>query len=282
MPFRDERSAMVEALASGRVGRGMDAAALATGNESTRRRTDTYRPEEAPMTRIVDLSMTVEECDSAPFAKEELYFKLRPIVRWEDKGFVSNMVEMTVHAGTHIDSPHHFFRDKPSVEQLPLDALMGEALVLDLTFKGTANSRITPDDLDRAERALDAKGIQIPPGGILFLRTDWPKGHKTTDPAWWNESPCLTKASAEWLVARKPRVVGFDFAQEEKGVDYQHADEILTSGMRVHRTILPNVTCQIENLVNLDQVPSKVRVIALPAKWRSESAPARVVGLVDE
>ena len=61
--------------------------------------------------RIVDLSMTVEECDSAPFAKDEYYFKLRPIVTWEDKGFVSNLVEMTVHAGTHIDSPHHFFRD---------------------------------------------------------------------------------------------------------------------------------------------------------------------------
>ena len=148
------------------------------------------------MTRIVDLSMTVEECDSAPFAKEELYFKLRPIVRWEDKGFVSNMVEMTVHAGTHIDSPHHFFRDKPSVEQLPLDALMGEAVVLDLTFKGTANARITPDDLERAERALEAEGIRIQAGGILFLRTDWPKSHATTDPAWWNESPCLTKAAA--------------------------------------------------------------------------------------
>jgi hypothetical protein len=32
--------------------------------------------------RIVDLSMTVEECDSAPFAKEEYYFKLKPIVKW--------------------------------------------------------------------------------------------------------------------------------------------------------------------------------------------------------
>jgi hypothetical protein len=31
--------------------------------------------------RLVDLSMTVAECDSAPFAKEESYFKLRPIVR---------------------------------------------------------------------------------------------------------------------------------------------------------------------------------------------------------
>src|SRR5215471_7660919 len=113
--------------------------------------------------RIVDLSMTVEECDSAPFAKDEYYFKVRPIVRWEDKGFVSNMVEMTVHAGTHIDSPHHFFRDKPNVEQLPLEAMVGEAVVLDLTFKGAANARITPEDMERAEAALAAQGIRIEP-----------------------------------------------------------------------------------------------------------------------
>jgi kynurenine formamidase len=77
-------------------------------------------------------------------------------------------------------------------------------------------------------------------------------------------------------------VLGYDFAQEEKGADYEHADEILTSGMRVHRTILPKVVYQIENLINLDQIPSKVRVIALPAKWKTESAPARVIALLDE
>ena len=76
--------------------------------------------------RLVDLSMTVEECDSAPFAPDEKYFKLKPIIKWEDKGFVSNVVEMTVHAGTHIDSPHHFFRDKPSIEQLPLEPMMDQ------------------------------------------------------------------------------------------------------------------------------------------------------------
>jgi kynurenine formamidase len=231
--------------------------------------------------RIVDLSMTVEECDSAPFAKDEYYFKPRPIVRWEDKGFVSSMVEMTVHAGTHIDSPHHFFRDKPSVEQLPLEAMIGDAIVMDLTFRGTPNARIAPEDLDRAERALLGQGIRIEPGGILFLRTDWPKGHVTTDPAWWDESPCLTRAAAEWLVARRPAVLGYDFAQEEKGADYAHADEILGSGMRVHRTILPAVVFQIENLVNLDQIPSRAKVIALPAKWKTESAPARVIALLD-
>jgi arylformamidase len=232
--------------------------------------------------RIVDLSMTVEECDSAPFAKDEYYFKIRPIVKWEERGFVSNMVEMTVHAGTHIDTPHHFFRHMPGIEKLPLESMIGEAIVLDLTFKGTANARITPADLDQAEKALNAKGIQIQPGGTLFLRTDWPKDHTTTDPRWWDESPCLTKEAAEWLVAKQPKVLGFDFAQEEKGGDYEKAEEILASGMRVHRVILPKVVFQIENLINLDLIPSKAKVIALPVKWTTESAPARVIALLDD
>ncbi len=62
---------------------------------------------------------------------------------------------------------------------------------------------------------------------------------------------------------------------------HERADEILGSGMRVHRTILPRVVFQIENLINLDRIPSKVKLLALPAKWRSESAPARVLALVE-
>ena len=231
--------------------------------------------------RIVDLSMTVDECESAPFAPDENYFKLKPIVKWEDKGFVSNVVQMTVHVGTHIDSPHHFFRDKGSIEQLPLEPMIGKAVVLDLTFKGTARARIVPEDLERAERALREQGIEIPERGMLFLRTDWPKGHDTTDPKWWNDSPYLTKEAAEWIVAKKPAVVGFDFAQEEKGSDYQQADQILASAMRVHRTILPHVVFQIENLINLDQMGSTAQVIALPVKWKTESAPARVVAILE-
>jgi kynurenine formamidase len=231
--------------------------------------------------RIVDLSMTVEECDSAPFAPEEKYFKLKPIIKWEDKGFVSNVVQMTVHAGTHVDSPHHFFRDKPSVEQLPLEPMIGNAVVLDLTGKGIPHARITPEDLDEAERKLKQQGIEIPEGGMLLLRTDWPKGHDTTDSNWWNDSPCLTKEAAEWVVSKKPSVVGYDFAQEEKGTDYQKADEILGSAMRVHRTILPRVIFQIENLINLDQIGPTAKVIALPAKWKTESAPARVIAILD-
>ncbi|MGE5218990.1 MAG: cyclase family protein [Chloroflexota bacterium] len=231
--------------------------------------------------RIVDLSMTVEECDSAPFAPDEKYFKLKPIIQWEDKGFVSNIVEMTVHVGTHIDSPHHFFRDKPSIEQLPLEPMMGRAVVLDLTAKGKAHARIVPNDLSEAEQKLQRRGIEIQAGTMLLLRTDWPKGHDTTDPRWWNDSPYLTREAAQWIVDKKPSVVGFDFAQEEKGADYQNADQILGSAMRVHRTILPRVTFQIENLINLDQIGPSAQIVALPVKWKTESAPARVIAILD-
>ena len=85
-------------------------------------------------------------------------------------------------------------------------------------------------------------------------------------------------------MAKQPKVLGYDFAQEEKGagIGYEKAEEILKSSMPVHRTILPRVVYQIENLTNLDQIPSKVRFVALPAKWKTESAPARVVALLDE
>ena len=233
--------------------------------------------------RVVDLSMTVSDWDHNAFAPEETYFKLRPIVDWDDSGFVSNMLEMTVHAGTHVDSPHHFFRDKPSIEQIPAEEFMGDAVVLDLTAKGHANARILPEDLDRAERALARLDVALVPGLILLLRTDWPNGHSPFDPAWWNDSPCLTEASAEWIVAKRPRAVGFDFAQEEKGRDqeYEKAEEILSGAMRVHRAMLPHIAFQIENLINLDRLPPRLKVIALPAKWKTESAPARVVGLIE-
>ena len=110
---------------------------------------------------------------------------------------------MTVHVGTHIDSPHHFFRDKPSIEQLPLEPMMGKAVVLDLTVKGVARASISPSDLDAAERKLNQQGVEIHAGEMLLLRTDWPKGHDTTDPKWWNDSPYLTQEAAQWVVDKK-------------------------------------------------------------------------------
>lgn len=148
--------------------------------------------------------------------------------------------------------------------------------LIELTAHGHSNARFGPDDLAAAAEELARQGITIAPDTILLLRTDWPQTHSPTDPAWWDGSPCLTKAAAEWR--------RFDFAQEEKGAahEYEKAEEILTRAMRVHRALLPRIKFQIENLINLHELPPRVRLVALPVKWKSESAPARVIVFLDE
>ena len=232
--------------------------------------------------RIVDLSMTVEECDSAPFAPDESYFKIKPIIKLGGEGF---RLQRRGDDGSR-GHAHRF-----AAPFLSRQAVGGAASPRTVDGNGgwcwTCRSGASRERASRArtwngaEAALAEQGVTIEPGGILLLRTDWPKGHETTDPSWWNDSPFLSREAAQWVVDKQPAVIGYDFAQEEKGSDYQHADEILTSGMTVHRTILPKVTCQIENLINLDQIGASAKIIALPAKWKTESAPARVVALLD-
>src|SRR5947209_1175473 len=43
-----------------------------------------------------------------------------------------SMLSFGAHTGTHVDAPAHFIEGAPGVKSLPLDALMGEALVVEV------------------------------------------------------------------------------------------------------------------------------------------------------
>jgi kynurenine formamidase len=94
--------------------------------------------------------------------------------------------------------------------------MIGKAVVLDLTAKGKAHTSISPADLDEAEQKLKQQGVEIQEGVMLLLRTDWPKGHDTADPKWWNDSPYLTKEAAQWVVSKKPSVVAMTSRRRRK------------------------------------------------------------------
>jgi len=79
--------------------------------------------------KIYDISQEVYSCciypgDPKPERTELLSVK---------KGDVCNLTEfkMCAHNGTHIDAPHHFIDNGPCVDDLPLDKLIGYALVLE-------------------------------------------------------------------------------------------------------------------------------------------------------
>lgn len=59
-------------------------------------------------------------------------FSYRLVATLEKDG--ANVGEMTasMHIGTHVDAPFHYMKEGATIEQLPLDLFIGEALVVDL------------------------------------------------------------------------------------------------------------------------------------------------------
>ncbi len=88
------------------------------------------------MKKIIDLSLIVEEGIDMPFhtGRNEPYQK--EVVKTHDSHQVhGTVVEMYLHVGTHIDAPLHFIRGGDSIDQLPLERLVGDAVALDLLHK---------------------------------------------------------------------------------------------------------------------------------------------------
>lgn len=47
--------------------------------------------------------------------------------------YSSNRVEMLEHGGTHIDAPIHFSRGKQTLDQIPIERMVGTAIRIDVT-----------------------------------------------------------------------------------------------------------------------------------------------------
>lgn len=43
-----------------------------------------------------------------------------------------SQIKMSVHTGTHIDAPHHFIESGETIDQLPLEKLIGQVLVMEI------------------------------------------------------------------------------------------------------------------------------------------------------
>ncbi len=108
-------------------------------------------------------------------------------------------IQMVVHLGTHVDSPRHFYRDGPAFEDIPIERLHGAGVVWRLEKE--PNSLIEPEDLAACTPTLE-------PGDILALNTGWSKISGTA--RYDDEHPALSVAAAEWIVARKVKLLAID------------------------------------------------------------------------
>jgi len=114
-----------------------------------------------------------------------------------DPANVSRIV-CSAHCGTHVDAPAHFLEGAAGIETVPLDALIGPALVVDAT-------RVA-GHIDAAAVA----GMNLPPGTdrVLFRTSNsrlWDRPRFTED------FVAMTPDGAQALVDLGLRLVGIDY-----------------------------------------------------------------------
>ena len=175
------------------------------------------------------------------------------------KGDAANVsrLRLGAHTGTHVDAPAHFLADGRHVIDLPLEALIGEARVVEVPDSVTAigPAHVTEAMLMGAER-------------VLF---------KTRNSSFWTDEhfrhdfTFITPDAARGLVAAHVRLVG---------IDYLSVEQFKSANHDTHRVLLADDVVIIEGLDLSGIVPGVYELFCLPLKLADgagDGAPARVV-----
>ena len=241
-------------------------------------------PAAFPPGEIVDLSHPYD--DQTVFWPTSDRFRLERVSEGMTAAgyyYAANNFFTAEHGGTHLDAPIHFADGGPTVDRVPLERLMGRAIVIDVTAAAEqdADYQVTVDDLTRAEAAEG----QIPTGAIVLLRTGfsrrWPDAQTYLGTARRGEEavaelhfPGLHPEAARWLAEqRSVAAVGIDTASIDRGQSRQFES---------HQILAAAEIPAFENLTSLDRLPARgAIVIALPMKIAGGSgAPLRAVALL--
>lgn len=231
--------------------------------------------------RPVDLSYTFNEetiywPTDQPFQHEQKAWGVTKAGYW----YSSFTFGGSEHGGTHLDAPIHFGEGKRSVDQIPVEQLIGETAVINITGRCQQNPDYTLQVADI--EAHETEHGLIPADTIVLVRTGWGKrwpdkkaylGSDTPGDVENLHFPGISPEAAEFLVARGVAAVGIDTASIDPGV---------SRDFRTHQVLAAAQIPGLENIANLDAVPARGALLfALPMKIGGGSgAPCRVVALV--
>ena len=197
--------------------------------------------------------------------------------------YEANTIRTAEHGGTHLDAPIHFAEGGQHADEIPLDHLIGPAVVIDVTAQAADDRdyRVSVKDFEDWEAAHG----RLPEGVIVLLRTGfgkyWPdrKAYMGTEARGPEAVPLLHfpglhPDAARWLVEnRSIHAIGLD----TPSIDYGQS-----TGFESHRILFARGIPAFENVAQMEQLPVRgFQVIALPMKIRGGSGgPLRIVAVV--
>jgi arylformamidase len=172
------------------------------------------------------------------------------------RGDSSNVstLHMSVHSGTHVDAPRHYFDEGPGADALPLEMMLGRTRVVEIRSR----SGIGAEQLADLDLSDDVR--------ILFKTSN---SRLWGSPEFHTDYVGVTASGAEHLIAHGIRVVG---------VDYLTVEEFKKAGAPAHHALLGGGAIIIEGLNLRDVEPGIYDMLCLPLRVvGADGAPARVV-----
>lgn len=212
--------------------------------------------------RIRDLSQTY--ANGMPHAQTIPAPCFEQVKSVERDGYSVTQLSVATHIGTHIDAPSHLIEGGETVENIPLETLVGSALVVPIDRK--SDEEITAEDL---EDAVDQRWANA-----LLIRTGW--GAKFGDEDYAHH-PYLSQAAARWIVARGFRLVGLDVTTPDPPAHLRTED----FDFQVHRILLGSDVLIVEHLYLEEVVGEEFELVIGALKIKhADGAPARVLALL--
>lgn len=167
-----------------------------------------------------------------------------------------SLIHAPLHWGTHIDAPYHFNQKGWTVDQIPLEILIGSARVIEIPDCAKISSNtLKKYDLTNTNR-------------ILFKTKNsefWKRPTQT-----FQEDFCaLTIDAAEYLLKHPVKLIG---------IDYYSLDLYESTDMPVHKMLFRNNVVGLENIDLREISPGIYQMVCLPIKIKNgDGAPARVI-----
>jgi len=238
------------------------------------------------MTRLVDLSMPVHR-DMVTFPRipapsllmyeswQEFADGVGAAKYGVDKLTASYMVIQSDHAGTHVDALKHIRPDAPGADGIPLEYCFSDGVVLDFRHKEYGEG-ISAAEVDEA---LEKIGYELKEKDIVLIQTG---ASEYNDEERYRTDHCgMTAEATKLLISKGVRLMGIDAITFDPPVWAMFEREQF---WEAHRVMWEQNYWHIENLANLDQLPSHgFKLSVLPVKWvGTTAAPVRAVAILDE
>jgi len=195
----------------------------------------------------------------------------------EGMGGAVERVEMTTHAGTHMDAPWHYHPTmnggEPAmrIDQVPLEWCMGRGVRLD--FRQKPDGQVITADEVEAELQRIEHGLM--PGDIVLVNTR--AGSRYGEEDYVSAGCGMGRDATLWLTHRGIRVVGTDAWSWDAPIESQ-MERIRQTGdyslfWEGHKAGAETIYCHMEKLGNLDMLPDHgFEVICFPVNIKDASA----------